>query len=62
MSWKKEPQEIVNDVKLLGGIISDDLKWHKNTNYLTKKVREVFKKQDEVQGVQGIVNSGIVLL
>ena len=35
---KKEPLEIVNEVKLLGVIISNDLKWHKNTNYLTKKV------------------------
>ena len=35
---KREPLEIVNEVKLLGVIISNDLKWHKNTNYLTKKV------------------------
>ena len=35
---KNEPLEIVNEVKLLGVIISNDLKWHKNTNYLTKKV------------------------
>ena len=34
---KKEPLEIVNEVKLLGVVISDDLKWHKNTNYLTQK-------------------------
>ena len=35
---KKEPLETVNEVKLLGVIISNDLKWHKNTNYLTQKV------------------------
>ena len=37
---KEEPLEIVNEVKLLGVIISDDLKWHKNTNYLTKKANK----------------------
>ena len=37
---KKEPLEIVNEVKLLGVVISDDLKWHRNTNYLTKKVNK----------------------
>ena len=42
MELKKEPLEIVNKVKvkLLGVVISDDLKWHKNTNYLTKKVNK----------------------
>ena len=34
---KNEPLEIVDEVKLLGVIISNDLKWHKNTSYLTKK-------------------------
>lgn len=34
---KQDPLEIVNEVKLLGVIISNDLKWHKNTSYLTKK-------------------------
>ena len=38
---KKEPLEVViNEVKLLGVIISNDLKWHKNTNYLTKKANK----------------------
>ena len=37
---KNEPLEIVNEVKLLGVVISDDLKWHRNTNYLTKKANK----------------------
>ena len=40
VTLKNEPLEVVNEVKLLGVIISDDLKWHKNTNYLTKKVNK----------------------
>ena len=35
MSVKNENLEIVKETKLL--IISDDLKWNKNTNYLIKK-------------------------
>ena len=37
MSVKNENLEIVKETKLLGVIISDDLKWSKNTNYLIKK-------------------------
>ena len=37
---KNEPLEIVDEVKLLGVIISKDLKWHKNTSYLTKKANK----------------------
>ena len=37
---KNESLELVNEVKLLGVIISSDLKWHKNTNYLTKKANK----------------------
>ena len=37
---KKEPLQIVDEVKLLGVIISKDLKWHKNTSYLTKKANK----------------------
>ena len=37
MSVKNENLEIVKETKLLGVIISDDLKWNKNTNYLIKK-------------------------
>ena len=40
VTLKNEPLEVVNEVKLLGVIISDDLKWHKNTNYLTKKANK----------------------
>ena len=29
--------EVVNEMKLLGTIITDDLKWESNTSYLTKK-------------------------
>ena len=32
-----EKLEVVNQAKLLGLIISDDLKWDKNTEYLVKK-------------------------
>ena len=32
-----EKLEVVNQAKLLGVIISDDLKWDKNTEYLVKK-------------------------
>ena len=37
---KQEPLEIVDEVKLLGVVITSDLKWHKNTNYLTKKANK----------------------
>ena len=37
MSMKNENLEIVKEAKLLGVIISDDLKWNQNTNYLIKK-------------------------
>ena len=37
---KQEPLEIVNEVKLLGVVITSDLKWHRNTNYLTKKANK----------------------
>ena len=40
VALKGEPLEVVNEVKLLGVIISNDLKWHKNTNYLTKKANK----------------------
>ena len=37
---KHEPLEIVDAVKLLGVIITSDLKWHRNTDYLTKKANK----------------------
>ena len=37
---KEEPLEIVDEVKLLGVIITSDLKWHRNTDYLTKKANK----------------------
>ena len=29
--------EVVNKIKLLGVIVTDDLRWHENTSYITKK-------------------------
>ena len=40
VALKGEPLEVVDEVKLLGVIISKDLKWHKNTNYLVKKANK----------------------
>ena len=37
---KQEPLEIVDEVKLLGVVITSDLKWHRNTDYLTKKANK----------------------
>ena len=37
LNLNDEKLEVVNQVKLLGVIISDDLKWDKNTEYLVKK-------------------------
>ena len=37
MPLKNENLETVKESKLLGVIISDDLKWNQNTNYLIKK-------------------------
>ena len=37
---KNEPLEKVDEVKLLGVVLSSDLKWQKNTNYLTKKANK----------------------
>ena len=37
---KSEPLEIVKEVKLLGVIITNDLKWDKNTSYLVKKANK----------------------
>ena len=37
---KGEPLEIVEEVKLLGVIITNDLKWDKNTSYLVKKANK----------------------
>ena len=37
---KEEPLEIVDEVKLLGVIITSDLKWRRNTDYLTKKANK----------------------
>ena len=37
---KGEPLEVVEEVKLLGVIITKDLKWEKNTNYLVKKANK----------------------
>ena len=34
---KEEPIEIIKNTKLLGTIISDDLSWNLNTEYLVKK-------------------------
>ena len=34
LNLNDEKLEVVNQTKLLGVIISDDLKWHKNTEYL----------------------------
>ena len=36
---KGEPLEIVEEVKLLGVIITNDLKWDKNTRFLVNKTR-----------------------
>ena len=32
-----EMLEVVNKIKLLGVIVTDDLRWHENTSYITKK-------------------------
>ena len=40
INLKNEPLEIVDEVKLLGVIITSDLKWHRNTDYLTKKANK----------------------
>ena len=37
---KGEPLEVVDEVKLLGVIITKDLKWEKNTKYLVKKANK----------------------
>ena len=37
MKENGENIEIVNKIKLLGTIVTSDLKWNKNTEYLTKK-------------------------
>ena len=37
---KGEPLEIVEEVKLLGVIITKDLKWDKNTSYIVKKANK----------------------
>ena len=37
LQLKNKNIEIVNETKLLGTIISNDLKWHKNTQFLVKK-------------------------
>ena len=37
LKLNEEILEVVNEAKLLGVIISDDLKWQKNTEYLVKK-------------------------
>ena len=37
---KGEALEISDEVKLLGVVITRDLKWHKNTSYLTKKANK----------------------
>ena len=33
----EENIEVVSEIKLLGTILTDDLKWDKNTSFLTKK-------------------------
>ena len=40
VTLKNEPLEKVDEVKLLGVVISNDLKWHKNTIYLAKKANK----------------------
>ena len=37
---KQEPLEIVNEVKLLGVVITSDLKWHRNTEEIVKKANK----------------------
>ena len=37
---ENEALKIVDEVKLLGVVITKDLKWHKNTSYLTKKANK----------------------
>ena len=37
LQLKNKNIEMVKETKLLGTIISDDLKWHKNTQFLVKK-------------------------
>ena len=43
LNLNDEKLEVVNQAKLLGVIISDDLKWDKNTEYLVKKEKSIFK-------------------
>ena len=37
LELNSENIEVVNQAKLLGVVITDDLKWDKNTEYLVKK-------------------------
>ena len=37
LTLKEEPIEVIQNTKLLGTIISDDLSWNLNTEYLVKK-------------------------
>ena len=32
--------EVLSEVKLVGVVISDDLKWQRNTDYITKKAMQ----------------------
>ena len=46
--------EVVNQAKLLGVIISDDLKWDENTKYLVKKA---YSRMELLRKVASFTNS-----
>ena len=39
----EENIEVVAEIKLLGTILTDDLKWDKNTSFLTKKAYRIMQ-------------------
>ena len=46
LNLNDEKLEVVNQAKLLGVVISDDLKWDKNTEYLVKQERDVLQERE----------------
>ena len=54
LQMNNENIEVVNQAKLLGVIISDDLKWDENTKYLVKKA---YSRMELLRKVASFTNS-----
>ena len=46
--------EVVKEMKLLGVIITEDLKWHENTSYISKKAMRL----EQTLGIKKVEKHG----